>query len=112
MITLLLKTGGFEALGASGGQEGLELVLQEHPDLVVLDIMMPDIDGIEVCRRLKEEASTRDITVLFLTAKTGEEHTAEALDAGGSGYIVKPFKARELLDKIIEMTGETGPASR
>ena len=108
VMEILLKTGGHEAIAAYGGEEGLELVRRDLPDLVLLDIMMPDIDGIEVCQKLKSDESTRDVAILFVSAKKGEDSYNKALAAGGSGYIVKPFKPRELLQKIEELSVEGG----
>ncbi|MFH1149648.1 MAG: response regulator [Actinomycetota bacterium] len=100
MSMMLLKSRGYEAIAAYSGEEGLVMVNRETPDVVLLDIMMPGLDGIETCRRLKSDESTRDIPVIFVTAKTSEEFSEEALTAGGSAFLSKPFRTNELFETI------------
>lgn len=78
----------------------LPYTLKKKPDLILLDVMMPEISGFDVCRQLKEHPETRDIPVIFLTAMTGEDDIAAAYEAGGVDYISKPFRTRELLARI------------
>ena len=85
---------------ALDGKTALEIVESEDIDLILLDIMMPEMDGYEVCERLKSSEETRNIPVLFITAKTDEDSIEKAYDVGGSDYITKPFKPRELLVRI------------
>jgi CheY-like chemotaxis protein len=104
---MILKSRGYEAIGAYSGREGLEMVGREAPDVVLLDIMMPGMDGIETCRRLKADKNTQDIPVIFVTAKTAEECSEEAFAAGGSGFLSKPFDLDRLFETIEEVCGAT-----
>jgi PAS domain S-box-containing protein len=102
---MVLKSRGYEAIGAHSGEEGLEMAARETPDVVLLDIMMPGMDGIETCRRLKSDERTRDIPVIFVTAKTSEECYEEGLSAGGSAFLYKPYKPNELFENIEKVCG-------
>ncbi|WP_199615747.1 response regulator transcription factor [Paenibacillus alkalitolerans] len=101
-ITSMLRRGlafeGYRVLSARNGQEGLALAGQEHPDLIILDIMMPVLDGWEVCRRLRE-ADLR-MPVLMLTAKDEVSDRVRGLDTGADDYLVKPFALEELLARV------------
>ncbi len=87
-------------LEADNGKEGLELALQELPDLVVSDVMMPEMDGIELCEHLKKNKLSSHIPVLMLTAKTGDEFYNKGLEVGAWDYIAKPFDSAQLINKI------------
>jgi two-component system cell cycle response regulator len=80
--------------------EGIRLATQQHPDLILLDINMPKMDGLKVCRHLRETPSTRDIPIIFLTVDRDIRHLAKALDCGGSDYILKPFNGIELQARV------------
>ena len=95
-----LENHGFEVLVALGGQEALDRVAFVEPDLILLDVMMPDIDGFETCRRLKSEAHSRDIPVIFMTALANVDSKVMAFGAGGVDYVAKPFQVEELLARI------------
>ena len=101
-IDILLELLGekYDVLVAVDGKTALDLASKEKIDLILLDIMMPEMDGYEVCERLKSNAKTQNIPVLFITAKTDEDSIERAYDIGGSDYIAKPFKPRELLARI------------
>ena len=90
----------YDILASLDGESGLELVEEEKVDLILLDIMMPGIDGFEVCSRLKNNAKTKDIPVIFITAYSHESSIEKAYEVGGVDYITKPFKAREVLSRI------------
>lgn len=105
----ILEQQGFEVTTASGGEEALKLVASRSFDLLLLDVMMPDRDGFEVCRQVKQDARTREIPVVFLTAKGGGEALAEGFESGAVMYINKPFTARKLLAVVNTML-EQGPA--
>ena len=107
-IRVVLKIAGIEVLEALSGLTGFMLVKRELPDAVVLDIMMPDIDGYEVCRKLKLNPDTRDIPIIFVTARSGQQHIERGLSLGAQGYITKPFTPDELIDKLAEVTGRDG----
>ncbi len=104
-VKMMLKLAGAEVFEAISGVTGYLLVKRELPDAVLLDIMMPDIDGFEVCRKLKLNPATKDIPVIFVTARTGQEHIDRGLSLGAQGYITKPFGPDDLIDKICEVTG-------
>ena len=101
VLELLLRSVGYESVLSSGrGDEGLELVKREKPNLVLLDLMLPGIGGIEICRRLKSAAETVRIPIIMLTAKTEEEDIIAGLDAGADDYVTKPFSKEVLLARI------------
>lgn len=101
LIQLILGRRGFEVTGASGGKEGLELVRSTHPDLVLLDLMMPDMDGWEVYQQMKAEESTRGIPVIVVTAKAQNIDKVLGLHiAKVDDYIAKPFSPQELVDSV------------
>jgi DNA-binding response OmpR family regulator len=85
---------------ATSGEQAIRLALQSEPDLMLLDVMVPDVDGLNVCRRLKKEEKLRDVPVIFLTAKTEPKDISAGFDAGAVDYITKPFHARELKAKV------------
>ncbi len=95
-----LEQAGHTVLAAERGAEGLRLAKEQRPDLVLLDLMLPDISGTEVCRSLKEDASTRGISVVMLTARGEEVDRVVGFELGADDYIVKPFSVRELLLRI------------
>lgn len=95
-----LQREGFEVLTAYDGQSGLEKAINEQPDLVLLDVMMPGISGMDVCRTLVNTPVTKDIPVILVTAKTEAEGTKEGLQAGAFDYIRKPVNKIELLARI------------
>ena len=102
-----LEKSGFAADAVAGGKKALEICKADKPDLVLLDIAMPEMDGYQTCEKLKQDKSTRDIPVLFLTAKDLDpksiyEHYDEL---GAVGYMPKPSTFEELLKKIKEITG-------
>ncbi|HAP76839.1 MAG TPA: DNA-binding response regulator [Acidimicrobiaceae bacterium] len=97
LLDLYLREGGFRPLQAASGMRGLELVEQHQPALVVLDIGLPDIDGFEVCRRIRARSS---VPVLFLTARDGEIDRVLGLELGADDYVVKPFSPRELVARV------------
>jgi len=103
LAQLGLGTEGFVILAAMTGTEGLEKALSERPDLILLDINLPDLSGLEVCRKLKSNDMTRDIPVLILSAM-GQQHDVEkGLKAGAADYVTKPFKVKELRDQIRQI---------
>jgi diguanylate cyclase (GGDEF)-like protein len=99
-LDITLGLAGFEVLQARDGVEALELVHAHSPDVVVLDVMMPRMDGLEALRRLRHDARTSHIPVLMLTAKAQLQNTIDGLDSGADDYVTKPFDADELLARI------------
>lgn len=99
----ILEGKGFDVTGAGGGSEALELLSKESFDLVLLDVMMPEVDGFSVCRKIKDDPRLKDIPVIFLTAKGGGEALAEGFESGAVMYINKPFTANKLLTIVNTM---------
>lgn len=98
--SILLTSKGFEVRGVSNGAEALKAIAEEAPDLVLLDIMLPEMDGFEVCRRIKSEDATRSIPVIMLTAKKSREDMARGEEVGADWYITKPFKSAMVIETI------------
>src|SRR5579875_1578409 len=97
VLRLYLEQANYTVLVASDGVAGLELHAREHPDLVILDLMLPALDGMEVCRRIRAWANT---PILMLTARQGEEDRIAGLELGADDYLVKPFSPRELVSRV------------
>jgi len=101
LIRLILSRKGFETTGANGGKEGLEIIRRDHPDLILLDLMMPDMDGWEVYQQMKSDPATKDIPVIVVTAKAQSIDKVLGLHiAKVDDYITKPFSPQELLDSV------------
>jgi DNA-binding response OmpR family regulator len=101
LIRLILGRRGFDVHGAAGGVEGLKLIRQEHPDLVLLDLMMPDMDGWEVYQQMKADEATREIPVIVVTAKAQSIDKVLGLHiAKVDDYIAKPFSPQDLLNSV------------
>jgi len=100
VLTYNLKSLGYDTLSATDGQEALLLVEESAPDLVILDWMLPEISGIEICRRLKARKSTRDIPVIMLSARSEETDRVRGLDTGADDYVVKPYSVSELMARV------------
>ena len=100
LVEYNLRKHGFDTLGAATGETALELAREEHPALVVLDLMLPGIDGLDVCRILKNDARTEDICIIMLTAKGEESDIVRGLELGADDYVTKPFSPGILLARI------------
>jgi len=96
----LLSDNGYEVGMAQNGEQTLSFVKKNEPDLILLDIMMPGMNGYEVCERLKKDFSARHIPIIFLTAKTDSEDIVKGFNVGGADYVTKPFNSAELLARI------------
>jgi two-component system response regulator VicR len=104
LVRLILGRRGYSVLGANGGREGLDLVRKELPDLILLDLMMPDMDGWDVYHQIKSEDLTRDIPVIVITAKAQDIDKILGLRvAKVEDYISKPFSPQELIDRIEQV---------
>jgi DNA-binding response OmpR family regulator len=99
----ILEQKGFDVTAATGGADALKLLASQVFDLVLLDVMMPEIDGFTVCRKIKEDPRLKDVPVIFLTAKGGGEALAEGFESGAVMYINKPFTANKLLTIVNTM---------
>lgn len=91
---------GFSVASSRDGEQGLRQVRKQKPDLLILDLMLPSVDGIEICRRLKSDAATRRVPVLMLTAKSEESDIVLGLGVGADDYMAKPFSPRELVARV------------
>src|SRR3990167_2671510 len=100
MIATTLELADFRILEAENALQAHQRVVDERPDLILLDWMLPGISGIELTRRLKRDESTREIPVILLTAKSEEDNKILGLDVGADDYVTKPFSTRELLSRI------------
>jgi len=111
LVKLYLKRDGYRVLTAYDGIEALRLAREGHPDLIVLDLMLPGINGLEICRTLRAES---DVPVILLTAKTTDQDKLVGLDLGADDYVTKPFSPRELAARVRavlrRLPGERGPA--
>lgn len=100
LAMILSENHNYEMRLVSNGKDAIEYVAKEKPDLILLDIMMPEMDGYEVAARLKEDSSTSDIPILFITAVTGMDNIIKAFELGGVDYINKPFNKQELISRV------------
>lgn len=100
-----LEDEGVEFLTAENGEVALEVIREENPQLVFLDVMMPKLNGMEVCRRVKMEEGMKDIYIVLLTAKGQEADKQKGLDMGADVYMTKPFDPERLLEKAKEVLG-------
>jgi DNA-binding response OmpR family regulator len=105
-----LKREGFQVSAASSGEEALRQVQTAPPDLVLLDLMMPAMDGLEVCRRLRQDPATASLPIVMLTAKGDEVDRVLGLEIGADDYIVKPFSPKELLARVRAVLRRSRPA--
>lgn len=99
-LEFLMKKKGYEVFIARNGAEAIELTRKELPDVILLDIMMPEVDGYEVCELVKTDSSLQHIRVIFLTAKSKESDIEKGYQLGADLYITKPFSTRELMERI------------
>ena len=100
LIDFNLKTAGFSSRMAATGEEALEAARKQRPELVLLDVMLPDMPGTEVCRQLRAEAATRDLLIVMLTAKGEEADRVRGFEVGADDYVTKPFSVRELVLRL------------
>lgn len=107
MIKVAMELVGFQCIEAASAIEAMPLIVDEQPDLILLDWMMPEVSGIELLRRIRREQVTQEIPVILLTAKAEEHNTVQALDAGADDYMTKPFRARELTARIKSVLRRT-----
>lgn len=111
LVSYNLRKEGFQIAGAGNGEEGLLLAEEMMPDLIVLDWMLPLVSGIEVCRRLKKQKTTRKIPIIMLTARGEEEDRIRGLNTGADDYVTKPYSVNELVARTRAMLRRTRPAS-
>ncbi len=107
VVSQAMKRHGFEVSTANNGDSALEMAYSLHPDIIILDIMLPKMDGWEVCRRLKREDETRNIPLIMLTARREERDVVEGLNLGADDYIKKPFSLVELIARVKALLRRT-----
>jgi two-component system phosphate regulon response regulator PhoB len=103
LIGTTLGTDDFDLLQAVDGEETLRIAQQQHPELVLLDVNMPKLDGFEVCRHLKSDPETSGIKIVMLTARGADADRARGRDAGADDYFIKPFSPVQLLNKVYAL---------
>lgn len=111
VLTYNLKNEGFEVVAACDGQEGLRRAQSTLPDLIILDLMLPVIDGLQVCRQLRSDAQTRQIRILMLTAKSEEVDEIVGFNMGADDYVTKPFKIKPLIHRVKALLRRPSSAS-
>lgn len=107
-LTYNLEKEGYDVVSASDGKEGLEKAIQTKPDLIILDIMMPGMDGVELCRLLRENREFDETLIAFLTAREEDYSQIAALEVGGDDYITKPLKPRVFISRIKALLRRSG----
>jgi two-component system alkaline phosphatase synthesis response regulator PhoP len=108
LVKYNLDRDGYHTLSANNGRKGLDLVRQELPDLVILDLMMPELDGISVCKQLRADPQTKNIPIIILTAKSEEADRVLGLEMGADDYVTKPFSPRELVARVRAVLRRSG----
>lgn len=111
MLVYNLTAEGFEVTKAENGEEALMLVKEQIPDLVVLDWMLPNVSGIEICRQLKTRSETRGVPIIMLSARSEEIDRVRGLETGADDYVVKPYSVAELIARIRSQLRRTRPAT-
>lgn len=111
VLSCLLTSDGYQCRIASDGIDALEKVAEEKPDLVVLDLDMPRMDGVELCRLIREREEYRDLYIIVVTALGQDEDLARALDAGANEYLTKPFNPPVLLERVAAVLRPSGSPS-
>ncbi|HVG57120.1 MAG TPA: response regulator [Hyalangium sp.] len=106
MEQLLLQNGPYELLSATSGAEAVERALKERPELILMDVVMPGMDGFEVCRVLRAKEETRTTPIILVTTRGGPEHVEMGYESGCSDYVTKPFDGNELRAKIESFLGQ------
>ena len=102
-LQFLMEQNGYETLVAFSGEEAMETIARQHPDLILLDIMLPVVDGFEVCQRVRENPEWKDIRIVLVTALGSEANAAKGLALGADAYITKPFANADLVAKVKEL---------
>ena len=105
LIGIMLERGGFEVMKAQHAQEALEMLENEKPDLFILDVMMPDVNGIELCKMIKERDDTKEIPVLILSARGDSKSVIQGIEAGAADYLLKPIFHNNLVEKVRSVLG-------
>ena len=107
MVKMRLEANNYDVITAYDGQEALDKAHKEKPDLIILDLMLPKMDGYKVCRMLKFDEKYKSIPIVMFTARAQEEDEKVGMEVGADAYITKPFDPQLLLDKIQELVGKS-----
>ncbi|WP_197498769.1 response regulator [Halodesulfovibrio spirochaetisodalis] len=110
LLTFTFEAAGFDVITRADGQEGLDAALAEAPDVIILDIMLPSMSGLDICKVLKRSAETESIPVIMLTARGEEVDRVVGLELGADDYVVKPFSPRELVLRVRAVLKRNAPA--
>lgn len=105
-LEFLMKREGYNVVVAHDGQEAVDAVFRENPDLVLLDVMMPKKTGLDVCQEVRANPNFKDMIIIMLTAKGRDTDIAKGMAMGANDYVIKPFSTRELAEKVHNMLGE------
>ena len=109
-VGYVVRSAGFEPLTAQDGETGLALAFSEIPDLIILDVMLPKMTGLEVCRRIRENPATKTIPVIMLSARGQEADELQGMKSGADEYMTKPFSPRRLKARIEALIAGHGPS--
>ncbi len=107
-LEYVMKNAGFNVAVAYDGEEALEKVKENVPDLVILDVMMPKLDGFEVCKKIRENPAWKSVSIVMLTAKGRDSEREKGLSFGADDYLTKPFSTRDILQRVKEILAQTG----
>ena len=111
LLTYNLQKEGYKVSSSSNGEEALSSIKEKKPDLVLLDWMLPDLSGIDICKNIRKDNSFKDLPIIMLTAKGEEEDKIKGLDSGVDDYLTKPFSFNELMARIKAVLRRTNPTS-
>jgi|SRR5690606_13555082 CheY-like chemotaxis protein len=107
LLRLMLEPAGFRVTGAEHGLEALQKIQQSKPDIMILDVMMPHMDGITVCRKIRSNPETADLPIVMLSGKTHLNAVEEGMEAGANRYLAKPMSRNDLIQNLREVLAET-----
>ena len=107
LVKLHMEMAGYEVVSADDGEKAISIIREENPGLVILDLMIPKIDGWEVCRLMRAEPKTVDVPVIMLSARTDTEDKLKGFECGADDYVTKPFSPRELVARVNRLFART-----
>jgi DNA-binding response OmpR family regulator len=110
-LQFLMHQRGYEVMTATSGEEAIEIIMKFQPHLILLDVMLPGIDGFEVCEIVRLDPKWRDIKIIFLSAKGQEEDIAKGMVLGADDYITKPYGNKDVTEKVRVLLGSDSPGS-
>jgi len=105
---MITKRTGYSVIAVANGIEALKVAVSEKPDLILMDVMMPEMDGLEVCRRLRKNEATFDVPIILLTFRVGDESVSEGYASGCTAYLKKPVAVDELVSTLRQHLGDAG----